>query len=105
MDYWSLEQAKLGAQIAVLDRDAATAAEVAAAIPNAIRPGCDLTDRHSVDAAMDAVVSRFVGLDILVSNARAATGGWIADLDDATQPAGSGSSRSACRSTSATAPA
>ncbi len=109
MEYWSLEQAKLGraapkrlagrivavtggagtigaaiarafaaegAEVAILDLDA-TAPVGGFGVP------CDVTDDHSVAAAFEAVASRFGGVDIVVSNAGAATGGRLADLDDA----------------------
>ena len=117
MEYWSLEQAKLGksaerplerrvvavtggagaigaaaarafaaegAQVAILDLDTAAAARVAAAIGGAaLGVGCDVTDRVSVDHAFGAVIERFGGLDILVSNAGSAIGGAVATLSDA----------------------
>ncbi len=44
---------------------------------------CDVTDAHAVRAAFDAIVTRFGGVDIVVSNAGAAWTGMLADLDDA----------------------
>ena len=115
MEYWSLEQAKLGrtapkpfagrvvvvtggagaigaatarafaadgAALAILDLDASGAADIAASLPNALGLACDVADEASVAAALDAVVSRFGGIDILVSNAGAAIGGRMADLTD-----------------------
>lgn len=114
LEYWSLEQAKLGkaaerrlerhivvvtggagaigaaaaaafaaegAEVAVLDRDAA-GAEVAAraASKTALAVACDVTDPASVTAAFDAVVRRFGGVDIVVSNAGSATTGMMAEL-------------------------
>lgn len=116
MEYWSLEQAKLGAsfkplqgqvavvtggagtiglatvkllaengaEIALLDLDtdevSASAAEIGG---GAIGIVCDVTDRDSVDRAFTAIVERFGGLDILVSNAGAAWQGEIGTIDDA----------------------
>lgn len=77
--------AREGAHVAVLDLDGPRAAEVAKAAGNgAIGVACDVADVTSVRAAFDAVVDRFGGVDILVSNAGAAWEGAIATLDDAT---------------------
>lgn len=74
-----------GAHVAVLDLDGAKADDVAKATGNgAIGLACDVTDPASVRAAYDAVIDRFGGVDILVSNAGAAWEGAIATLDDAT---------------------
>ena len=116
MEYWSLEQAKLGraaekplarhvvvvtggggaigsatarafaqqgADVAVLDLDGAAAATTAKSIGgNALGLACDLTDAASVEAAFDAIVSHFGGVDIVVSNAGSAEAGAMATLDD-----------------------
>ncbi len=118
VEYWSLEQAKLGksaekplarqvavvtgggsgigrataramaangAEIAVLDIDAAAAQRVAKEIGGAALPlACDVTDRNSVQRTFDAVVGQFGGVDIVVSNAGAAWQGRIGEVDDAT---------------------
>jgi rhamnose utilization protein RhaD (predicted bifunctional aldolase and dehydrogenase)/NAD(P)-dependent dehydrogenase (short-subunit alcohol dehydrogenase family) len=77
--------AREGAHVAVLDLDGAKADDVAKATSNgAIGLACDVTDPASVRAAYDAVIDRFGGVDILVSNAGAAWEGAIATLDDAT---------------------
>jgi rhamnose utilization protein RhaD (predicted bifunctional aldolase and dehydrogenase)/NAD(P)-dependent dehydrogenase (short-subunit alcohol dehydrogenase family) len=116
MEYWSLEQVKLGksapkplagrvtvvtggggaigaatarafaaqgSAIAILDLDATAAQTAAHAIAGAVGLGCDVTDAHDVRAAFDAIVRRFGGVDIVVSNAGAAWTGMIADIDDA----------------------
>ena len=117
MEYWSLEQAKLGkgvdkplagqvavitgaagaigaatarrfaaegAEVALLDRDAAAAQAIARSLgASALALGCDVTDPASVRAAFDAVCARFGGLDILVSNAGAAWQGRIGEVDEA----------------------
>jgi len=114
MEYWSLEQAKLGksvdkalagavvaitggggaigaaaarafaaqgAEVAVLDIDIAKAARIAKAVKGeAVR--CDVTDATSVAAAFDHIVQRYGGLDIMVSNAGAAWGGRIGEVDE-----------------------
>lgn len=43
---------------------------------------CDITADGAARAAVDAAIHQFGGLDILVSNAGAATGGALLDLDD-----------------------
>ncbi|HZZ36757.1 MAG TPA: SDR family oxidoreductase, partial [Caulobacteraceae bacterium] len=114
LEYWSLEQAKLGkaaerrlerhvalvtggggaigaavarafaaegAEVAVLDLDLGAAERAArAAGKQALAIACDVTDAASVKAAFAAVVRRFGGIDIVVSNAGSATTGMIADL-------------------------
>jgi rhamnose utilization protein RhaD (predicted bifunctional aldolase and dehydrogenase)/NAD(P)-dependent dehydrogenase (short-subunit alcohol dehydrogenase family) len=115
MEYWSLEQAKLGgskpkalagrvvavtggggtigaavarafaalgAEIAVLDRDADTA-HAAAAKVKGLALACDVTDPVQVAAAFEAIAARLGGLDILVSNAGAALTGKIGEVSDA----------------------
>ena len=117
MEYWSLEQAKLGkgqekplarqvvlvtggggaigaatalalakqgAEVAVLDRDGAAAGAAAQACGRqALALACDLTDPEAVRAALDQVVARFGGLDLVVSNAGAAWSGAMASLSEA----------------------
>jgi NAD(P)-dependent dehydrogenase (short-subunit alcohol dehydrogenase family) len=115
IEYWSLEQAKLGkgsekplarhvvaitgaageigqacvrafraagADVALLDLDAAAAQRVAAET-GGIAVACDVTDDGSVKSAFEAVTLAFGGVDILVSNAGAAWQGRIGDVDDA----------------------
>ena len=116
MEYWSLEQAKLGkgvakplarqvvlvtgggggigaaaarafatqgADLAVLDRDGAAAAAVAAACsPHALGLACDVTDPEQVRQAIAQVCRHFGGLDVVVSNAGAAWTGAIATLPE-----------------------
>jgi rhamnose utilization protein RhaD (predicted bifunctional aldolase and dehydrogenase)/NAD(P)-dependent dehydrogenase (short-subunit alcohol dehydrogenase family) len=73
-----------GAHVAVLDLDAARASDVAKRAGNdAIGIGCDVTDRNAVRVAFDAVVARYGGVDMAISNAGAAWEGAIADIDDA----------------------
>jgi rhamnose utilization protein RhaD (predicted bifunctional aldolase and dehydrogenase)/NAD(P)-dependent dehydrogenase (short-subunit alcohol dehydrogenase family) len=116
LEYWSLEQAKLGkaaekrlarhvavvtggagaigaataralaaegCEMAVLDLDGAAAETVARSLGRAaLGLGCDVTSAEAVEAAFDAVASRFGGIDIVVSNAGAAFTGAMADLPD-----------------------
>ncbi|WP_449221391.1 bifunctional aldolase/short-chain dehydrogenase [Tistrella mobilis] len=115
VEYWSLEQAKLGkggekplqrrvvavtggaggigaatarafaaagAEVAVLDLNQEAAVQVARPL-GGIGIACDVTDPASVTAAIEAVVARFGGLDILVSNAGAAWQGRIGEVDEA----------------------
>ena len=103
VEYWSLEQAKLGSakepplagQIAVVTGaggaiGAATARAFAAAGAAAKAIGgaalavtCDVTDAASVRAAFDRVAAHFGGVDIVVSNAGAAWQGRIGEVDEA----------------------
>jgi 2-hydroxycyclohexanecarboxyl-CoA dehydrogenase len=67
--------AQQGARVAVLDRNGdtaqATARDIVAAGGTALALACDITDRASVDAAVQRVASDWGGVDILVNNA-----GW-----------------------------
>ncbi len=71
-----------GAEVALLDLDAARAQAVAAKLSGA-GIGCDVTDRGSVNQAFAKVVAMFGGVDILVSNAGAAWQGRIGEVHDA----------------------
>ena len=116
MEYWSLEQAKLGsvaekplagqvaaitggagaigsacaalfkangAEIALLDLDAAKAAETARRLGGAaLGLSCDVTDSASVRQAFEKIAAQFGGLDILISNAGAAWQGRIGEVDE-----------------------
>ena len=117
LEYWSLEQAKLGkqvakplqgqvvavtgagsgigaatvrafaalgAEVALLDSNLDAARGVAASMGgHALALHCDVTDAASVRAAFDALVQRFGGVDVLVSNAGIARQGALLSLSDA----------------------
>jgi rhamnose utilization protein RhaD (predicted bifunctional aldolase and dehydrogenase)/NAD(P)-dependent dehydrogenase (short-subunit alcohol dehydrogenase family) len=115
MEYWSLEQAKLGkakapalagrvvmvtggagaiglatarafaaegAEIVLVDRDEAALQAARKALGKAATIALDVTDPSAAEAAMAHAVHSFGGLDILVSNAGAATQGALADLTE-----------------------
>ena len=118
VEYWSLEQAKLGkaaekrlarrvvvvtgggsgigaatakamaregAEVAVFDRDASAAQAVAKQIGGAaLGLDTDVTNPDDVRRDFDAVVERFGGVDIVVSNAGAAWQGRIGEVDEKT---------------------
>jgi rhamnose utilization protein RhaD (predicted bifunctional aldolase and dehydrogenase)/NAD(P)-dependent dehydrogenase (short-subunit alcohol dehydrogenase family) len=76
--------AAAGAEVALLDLDAGTALEEAAAIGgSAISVPCDVTDTASVRDAFTRVVATFGGVDIAISNAGAAWQGRIGEVDEA----------------------
>jgi NAD(P)-dependent dehydrogenase (short-subunit alcohol dehydrogenase family) len=102
VEYWSLEQAKLGsakelplagqvaavtgaggAEVALLDIDEAAARAAAGQIGGAaLALACDVTDAASVRAAFDRIAETFGGVDIVVSNAGAAWQGRIGEVDE-----------------------
>ena len=73
-----------GAAVALIDRDGAAAQEAAAGIgAGALAVTADLAAQGAAEAAIGAVVERFGGLDILISNAGAATPGDILTMPEA----------------------
>lgn len=66
-----------GAQVAVLDLEADQVDEPLAGFT------CDVADDASVRAAVQGVVDRFGGLDIVINNAGIGAQGTVADNDDA----------------------
>ncbi len=115
IEYWSLEQAKLGkakekplagrivavtggagaigvatatafaragAEVAILDIDAAAVGKAAVKI-NGLGLTCDVTDSGHVQKAFDDIAAHFGGLDIVVSNAGAAWQGRMGEVSDA----------------------
>ncbi len=117
MEYWSLEQAKLGrgtekrlarhvvavtggggtigsaiarafaaegADVAIIDIDEARARVTRDAIGGrALALGADVTEAAGAERAIAAIAAHFGGLDILVSNAGAASGGMMAEMPEA----------------------
>jgi rhamnose utilization protein RhaD (predicted bifunctional aldolase and dehydrogenase)/NAD(P)-dependent dehydrogenase (short-subunit alcohol dehydrogenase family) len=76
--------AAAGAEVALLDIDAATVQAKAEAIGGAaFGLRCDVTDPASVRDAFAQVASAFGGVDIVVSNAGAAWQGRIGEVDEA----------------------
>jgi rhamnose utilization protein RhaD (predicted bifunctional aldolase and dehydrogenase)/NAD(P)-dependent dehydrogenase (short-subunit alcohol dehydrogenase family) len=77
--------AAAGAEVALLDVDAAAAAEKADAIGGAaLSVQCDVTNTASVRHAFAQVIAAFGGVDIVVSNAGAAFQGRIGEVDEET---------------------
>ncbi|HEY4141438.1 MAG TPA: bifunctional aldolase/short-chain dehydrogenase [Pseudolabrys sp.] len=75
--------AQAGAEVALLDCDGKAAAEKAKAIGStALAIECDVTNTDSVRAAFAKVTKTFGGVDIVVSNAGAASQGKIGDVDE-----------------------
>ncbi len=74
-----------GAKVAILDRDSAAAATVAAET-GALGLGCDVTDEASVTAALDQATAQNGDARILVNCAGIATGERIIGRDGAPMP-------------------
>ena len=72
-----------GAEVAILDLEG-DALEDATSELRCHGVGCDVTDPSSVREALDSVVRRYGGIDVLVSNAGAAWQGAMASVDDET---------------------
>lgn len=70
-----------GAEVAVVDRDAEAAAQVASPLKG-LAVGCDVTDGKAVEAAFARVAEAYGGVDIVVSNAGAAFTGRIGEVDE-----------------------
>ena len=72
-----------GAEVAILDKDAAAAGETARRIGGAaLGLGCDVTQPDEVEGAFGRVCETFGGLDVVVSNAGAAWQGRIGEVGD-----------------------
>lgn len=65
-----------GAKVAILDLDTSQAPDELLGVT------CDVTDRESVDAAIEQVVSDLGGLDVLVNNAGISAVGTVEELSD-----------------------
>lgn len=78
---------RAGAQVAVLDRDVhrptVDAGTVDAGPVKPVALACDVTDRVSVERAIEEVIATFGQLDILVNNAGVGAIGDVAANDDA----------------------
>jgi 3-oxoacyl-[acyl-carrier protein] reductase len=72
-----------GAQVALIDRDAAAVAEAAAEIGSAATPfEGDVTDEAAMDAIMARVAERAGGIDILINNAGLHSTGYNRPLQE-----------------------
>lgn len=72
-----------GGQVLVADVDAGTAKEAAASLGERAEPiACDVTSEADQAAAVEAAVSRFGRLDLLVNNAGVTRDGYIAKLSE-----------------------
>ncbi len=73
------------ARIALLDRDLDGVRQVAASLEatgaEVLALGCDVGSQAAVEAAVQAVVDRFGGVDVLINNAGVAPSGTIAQMD------------------------
>ena len=79
------ELARVGAHVALLDRDETNAAKVAADIAEsgarAIAVGCDITDKASVDRAAGRVEHELGSCDVLVNNAATIYAAALMDIE------------------------
>lgn len=78
--------AEAGASVVLADINAeageASRAEIAAAGGEALFVRADVTSLREVEAAAEAAVARFGGIDILVNNAARAIGGKVDEIDE-----------------------
>ncbi len=70
-----------GARVALLDSDGDAVARTAAACPGSAAFVADVTDRSQVDRALEEVLERFGGVDVVVANAGIAAMGFARFLD------------------------
>ena len=82
----ALEYARAGWRVAVLDRDAESAATVAGEVEQAggkaLALACDVTDAAAVGAASATIRRGWRGLDVLVNNAGIAGSGTVVDTPE-----------------------
>ncbi len=82
----ALDHARAGWRVAVIDRDAdsaaAVAGEIEAAGGKALALACDVTDAASVAAAATAIRRGWHGVDVLVNNAGIAGSGTVVDTPE-----------------------
>ncbi|WP_170361667.1 MULTISPECIES: bifunctional aldolase/short-chain dehydrogenase [Ruegeria] len=75
--------AREGSNVLLVDRDETALAEAGKSLGRwHATHACDITQEGAANAAVQAAVQRFGGLDILVSNAGSATGGALLELSD-----------------------
>ena len=75
--------AEQGAQVVVSDLNLDAAETIAASLgAGHLGVACNVTDRTSIKQSFDAAVTKYGGLDIIISNAGAAWEGAIGELDD-----------------------
>lgn len=83
----ALEYARAGWRVAVLDRDADSAAAVAAEVEEAggkaLALTCDVTDATSVADAATAILRGWHGVDVLINNAGIAGSGTVVETPEA----------------------
>ncbi|MFU8894791.1 MAG: SDR family NAD(P)-dependent oxidoreductase [Gammaproteobacteria bacterium] len=82
----ALDYARAGGRVAVLDRDAdsaaAVAAEIEAAGGKALALACDVTDAAAVADAATAILRGWHGVDVLINNAGIAGSGTVVDTPE-----------------------
>ena len=82
----ALDYARAGWRVAVLDRDAdsaaAVAAEIEAAGGKALALACDVTDAAAVADAATAILRGWHGVDVLINNAGIAGSGTVVDTPE-----------------------
>lgn len=79
------ELARVGAKVALLDRDEAgvtkAAADIAESGARALGIGCDITDKASVERAADSVARELGRCDVLVNNAATIYAAALMDIE------------------------
>ncbi|MBA2516823.1 MAG: SDR family oxidoreductase, partial [Solirubrobacterales bacterium] len=72
-----------GAQVALVDLDAAAVETVAAECPGSVALVADVTDADALQAAVKEAVARFGGIDVVLANAGIASVGMVRSIDPA----------------------